>query len=138
MPNLLQQLISDAKENQNKEIPSREVLSERLSELEAKVQKLELISKYNMLKEDWEESFVSDLISALAIYAFSALFLWILNIPDPLLNALVPPIGLFASRFSIPRIKNFWIKMKLKENREKEKNAELEKKENEKVTAENI
>lgn len=60
----------------------------------------------------WETSFTRRLIIAVMTYLLIVLFLWIIKIPYPWLNALVPAIAFLLSTLTLPFFKKFWLKYK--------------------------
>ena len=59
----------------------------------------------------WEVSFTRRLIISILTYFIIVIFLHIINISNPWLNALVPTIGFFLSTLSLPFFKKIWIKL---------------------------
>ena len=58
----------------------------------------------------WETSFTRRFIIAIMAYLLIGLFLWIIKVPYPWLNALVPAIAFILSTLSLPFFKKFWLK----------------------------
>ena len=58
----------------------------------------------------WETSFARRIIVALMTYLMIVLFLWIIKIPNPWLNALVPAIAFMLSTLSLPFFKRIWLR----------------------------
>ena len=58
----------------------------------------------------WETSKTRRLIVALATYLIIVLFLWMINLPNPWLNALIPTVAFFLSTLTLPVFKKLWIK----------------------------
>jgi hypothetical protein len=76
-------------------------------------QEIEAIIKRNKRVERdkaWETSITRRIIIALMTYLIIVLFLWIINLPKPWLNALVPAMAFFISTLSLSFFKRIWIK----------------------------
>ena len=58
----------------------------------------------------WETSFTRRAIIAAMTYLLIVLFLWMINIEKPWLNALVPAIAFALSTLSLPFFKKIWLK----------------------------
>ena len=58
----------------------------------------------------WETSFTRRSILAVTTYLLLVLFLWIIKLPSPWLNALIPAIAFLLSTLSLPFFKKFWLK----------------------------
>ena len=57
----------------------------------------------------WETSLTRRSILAITTYLLIVLFLWIIKIPYPWLNALVPTIAFILSTLTLPFFKKFWL-----------------------------
>ena len=60
----------------------------------------------------WETSFTRRIIIAVMTYLIIVLFLYIIKIPFPWLNALIPTIAFILSTLSVPFFKEIWLKYK--------------------------
>tara|TARA_Y100000310_G_C20165758_1_gene571271 strand:- start:161 stop:415 length:255 start_codon:yes stop_codon:yes gene_type:complete len=60
----------------------------------------------------WETSTFRRVTIALMTYLIAVIFLWIIEVPNFWLNALVPTGGFVLSTLSLPFIKNWWIRKK--------------------------
>lgn len=58
----------------------------------------------------WERSFFRVISIALLTYVTVLFALYLMRVPTPLLNALIPPIGYILSTQSLPFIKRWWVK----------------------------
>lgn len=75
-------------------------------------QSLEQIEARNRAKEldkAWEVSWTRRLVIAAITYASAVLFLWVINVPQPYLAALVPVGGFILSTLSLAPIKQWWL-----------------------------
>ncbi len=58
----------------------------------------------------WEGSFVRRGLIAVLTYVVVVIVLFISQVPNPFLGAIIPPIGYLLSTLTLPFIKSFWIK----------------------------
>lgn len=58
----------------------------------------------------WEISWMRRISVATLTYLVITLFFYILNLPKPFINALVPMIGFILSTLTISLFKMFWLK----------------------------
>lgn len=61
----------------------------------------------------WEVSLTRRFFIAVITYFTVAVFLWSIEAPFPLLNALVPSAGYLLSTASLPWVKRWWLKNRL-------------------------
>lgn len=57
----------------------------------------------------WETSKARKCIIAVLTYLVIVLFLFVVEISNPFLNAIVPTIGFVLSTLSMPYFKNYWL-----------------------------
>jgi len=57
----------------------------------------------------WETSFTRRFIIAVLTYLIVVLFLYLINVQNPWLNALVPTGGFLLSTLTLPFVKRWWI-----------------------------
>ena len=71
-----------------------------------------IIERNKRVEKDkaWEISFTRRAIIAVMTYLIIVLFLWMMKIPYPWLNALIPTIAFVLSTFSLTFFKKFWLK----------------------------
>lgn len=84
-----------------------------MNEIEALKKEIDLIKKRNASVEGdkaWETSVARKVILILLTYILIGLYLTILNIDRPWLNALVPAFGFLLSTLTLSFIKQFWVK----------------------------
>ncbi len=78
--------------------------------IEKEVKKIVERNKRVESDKAWETSFARRIIVALMTYLMIVLFLWIIKIPNPWLNALVPAIAFMLSTLSLPFFKRIWLR----------------------------
>jgi hypothetical protein len=57
----------------------------------------------------WETSWVRKVLIAIFTYIIIVLFFWVMALPNPLVNAIVPTAGFVLSTLSLPYFKKYWI-----------------------------
>jgi hypothetical protein len=57
----------------------------------------------------WETSLFRVVTIAVLIYVTICIIFFFINISNPLLNAIIPPIGYILSTLSLPIVKNWWL-----------------------------
>ena len=83
-----------------------------MDELEQIKQELAAIRERNKRVEAdkaWETSRFRTLSITIITYIVAALVMYLIDVKDFLLNALVPTAGFFLSIQSLPSIKNWWV-----------------------------
>jgi len=58
----------------------------------------------------WETSKLRKILIAIFTYIIIVLFFWVMALPSPLINAVVPTAGFVLSTLSMPYFKRYWIK----------------------------
>jgi hypothetical protein len=81
-------------------------------DIKKEIQKIIQRNKKVELDKAWETSLTRRAIIAVMTYLMIVLFLWIIKIPNPWLNALVPTIAFMLSTLSLPFFKKWWLKYK--------------------------
>jgi len=74
--------------------------------------RLEIIEQRNMKVENdkaWETSFVRKLSILIITYFCVALFLYIIEVENFYISALIPTMGYYLSTLSLPIVKNIWL-----------------------------
>lgn len=72
-----------------------------IKELEQRIEKLEKRNKKVESNKTWETSYERKLIIAGLTYFVIVLFFYSANLPNPLVNAIVPTIGFLLSTLSL-------------------------------------
>lgn len=57
----------------------------------------------------WEKSHTRIIFILIITYVLATLVMWIINVPFPHLNALIPTLGFFLSTLSLGFVKKYWI-----------------------------
>jgi len=102
----------------------------RVLTLEEQVQKLNLMQKYDELKSKWDRSLVRIIYVSTTTYLFVAVFMFILEVDNYLVNALIPSLGYILSTQTLPSIKKAWVRYyldrELDESQDEESNKNIE------------
>lgn len=80
-----------------------------MSNLEERLQKIEDRNKLVETNKAWEGSLTRKGIIALFTYIVIGLFMWVIGVENPFINAIIPTTGFILSTLSLPFIKKYWI-----------------------------
>lgn len=86
-----------------------------LERIKKEIIKIKERNKAVELNKAWETSFFRKVIIAILTYIIIVLFFLVAELPNPLVNPIVPTIGFVLSTLSLPLFKKFWIKYIYKE-----------------------
>lgn len=78
-------------------------LEERVSKIEARNKKVES-------DKAWEGSWFRKIILIIFTYLAVGLYLSVINVSNPWINAIVPSLGFLLSTLTLPLIKSWWVK----------------------------
>ncbi|MEK7101452.1 MAG: hypothetical protein AAB860_00740 [Patescibacteria group bacterium] len=81
-----------------------------LSNLEEKIRKIEERNKRVETDKAWEASYTRKFFIALFTYLSISLYMYVVDIDQPWLNAIIPTVGFLLSTLTIPFIGEFWKK----------------------------
>lgn len=82
-------------------------------ELEKFSQRVQAIEERNQRVEvdkAWEGSYTRRALLILFTYLAIGLYLWVINVSNPWLNAIVPSVGFLLSTLALPFFKKWWLK----------------------------
>lgn len=80
------------------------------SKIEQELAKIKQRNKKVEADKAWETCFTRKLLIALVTYLFIVMFLWIIDISYPWLNAIVPTLGFLLSTLTLPFVKKMWLR----------------------------
>ena len=83
-----------------------------LSDLERRISVIEKRNTRVELDKRWEVSWVRRLAVIIFTYVAIGLYLQIIHVANPWLNAIVPAVGFFLSTLTLSVIKQSWMKRK--------------------------
>lgn len=79
-----------------------------LSELEKRVEKIERRNKKVELNKAWETSYTRRFLLIVFTYLSIGLYMWVIGVENPWLNAVIPSIGFLLSTLTLPFFKKVW------------------------------
>ena len=82
----------------------------KLEDIEKRIKKTEERNKRVELNKEWEISWTRRIIIAIMTYLIIVSFFLVNNLPNPLVNAIVPTLGFILSTLSLTIFKEIWIK----------------------------
>ena len=80
--------------------------------MEERIKQIEDRNKRVEIDKAWERSFARIATISIITYVVAVTFLYIIDVSNPFLNALVPVLGFILSTQSLPFIKKLWMKNK--------------------------
>ncbi len=83
-----------------------------LHELEKRIQAIEKRNIRVEWDKQWETSWVRRIALIACTYIAIGMYLQIIRVADPWLNAIVPAIGFFLSTLTLRALKYYWMKGK--------------------------
>ena len=81
-----------------------------MAKIEKEIDSIKERNKRVEADKAWETSVTRRIIIAVATYFIVAVFLFMIEAPNPLIIALVPAIGYVLSTLSLSFVKRYWIK----------------------------
>ena len=81
-----------------------------LSELESRIKTIENRNASVELDKAWETSLFRKLLLMSFTYLSLGLYMYVISVADPWINAVVPTIGFFLSTLTLPIFKTYWRK----------------------------
>ena len=81
-----------------------------LQELEKEIKKLKERNKRVEADKAWETSYARRAILTVFTYLAIGVYLYVINIPEPWLNAIVPAVAFMLSTLTLPFFKNLWLR----------------------------
>ncbi|MFH1752097.1 MAG: hypothetical protein ABH821_04135 [archaeon] len=85
-------------------------LEKKLTEIEKKLMKLKKRNIRVETDKAWETSLTRKIIIFAVTYIVIVLFFFFANLPNPLINSIVPALGFMLSTLSLPYFKSLWSK----------------------------
>jgi hypothetical protein len=80
--------------------------------IEERLQKIEERNRRVELEKAWETSFARSFSIIVITYILATVVMYLIDVPKPHLNSIVPTLGYFLSIQSLPFIKKYWISKK--------------------------
>ena len=83
---------------------------DKLQKLEEKISKIEARNRKVEADKSWETSYTRRVLLFVFTYISIGLYLNVIQVEIPWLNAIVPSIGFLLSTLTLPFFKNLWMK----------------------------
>lgn len=80
-----------------------------MDELKRRVETIESRNLKVEQEKAWETSYIRRFLLIMFTYIAIGLYLNVINIPNPWLNAIVPSLGFLLSTLTLPFFRKFWI-----------------------------
>ena len=90
--------------------PEIKELSVRVESLEAEINRIRERNARVEMDKAWEASSFRVVFLVGLTYLITAVVFWLIAVPRPLLNALIPTTGYYLSTLSLPIVKKWWVK----------------------------
>jgi hypothetical protein len=87
---------------------------DRIDKLELEIAKIKERNLSVEADKAWEISWVRRAYIAIFTYLAITIYMFVVHIDRPFLNAIVPTVGFMLSTLTLPWLKNAWIKDRLK------------------------
>ncbi len=85
-----------------------------IHELEQRILAIEKRNRRVELDKQWETSWIRRITVIVFTYIAIGLYLQIIQVKDPWLNAIVPSVGFFLSTLTLGIIKQSWLRKKIR------------------------
>lgn len=79
------------------------------SDIETRLEAIESRNKRVELDKKWEGSYFRRFLIVLFTYISIGLYMWVIGVDKPLLNAVIPSLGFTLSTLTLPYFKKWWI-----------------------------
>lgn len=81
-----------------------------LESLQIEIDKIKERNERVEADKAWETSWARRIAIAMLTYIVIAVFLWLLGLPKPFINSIVPMVGFILSTLTISVFKKLWLK----------------------------
>lgn len=81
-----------------------------MENFDIRIQKIEERNKSVEMDKAWETSWMRRSLLAVFTYFAIGIYLWVIEIPRPWINAIVPAIAFMISTFTMQFFKKLWIR----------------------------
>lgn len=83
-----------------------------MEEIEKRIAQIEERNKKVELEKSWETSKTRWISILIITYVLATIVMYIIDVPRPYLNSIIPTLGYFLSVQSLPFIKKIWMNRK--------------------------
>jgi hypothetical protein len=81
-----------------------------ISDLEKRLQKIESRNRQVEISKAWEISLTRRVILVVFTYLSVGLYMSVIGVTNPWLNAIIPSLGFLLSTLTLPFFKSIWVK----------------------------
>lgn len=81
-----------------------------IEKLEQRITRIEERNRRVELGKTWETSFTRKFFIALFTYLAVAIYMYVIGVNNPWLNAIIPTVGFLLSTLSLSFVRKFWEK----------------------------
>ena len=82
-----------------------------IKQLEKEIELLKARNRRVELDKLWETSYTRRVLIAIFTFLSIGIYLWVIGVNNPWLNAIIPTIGFTLSTLSLPWFKEIWKKL---------------------------
>lgn len=83
-----------------------------IEEIETRLTAIENRNKQVELDKAWETSYLRRFLLIVFTYTSIALYMWVIGVDSPWLNAVIPSLALLLSTLTLPFFKDQWMRKK--------------------------
>lgn len=80
-----------------------------LPELEKRISAIEARNKKVEADKAWETSTTRKVLLVIFTYVSIGLYMWVIRVYQPWLNAVIPTLGFLLSTLTLPYVKDWWL-----------------------------
>ena len=81
-----------------------------MSNIETRLALIEERNKRVELEKAWETSLTRTISILIITYVLATVVMYIIDVPKPYINSIIPTLGYFLSVQSLPMIKKVWVR----------------------------
>ncbi|PIY72335.1 hypothetical protein COY87_01500 [Candidatus Roizmanbacteria bacterium CG_4_10_14_0_8_um_filter_33_9] len=79
-----------------------------LEKIEKEIEQIKLRNERVEIDKAWETSGTRKLFLIIFTYLSIGIYMWVIGVNEPWLNAVIPSIGFLLSTLTLPFIKKYW------------------------------
>lgn len=83
-----------------------------ITDIKKRLEKIEVRNRRVELDKTWETSWIRRLLILILTYLLIGVYMNVIGVTDPWLNAFIPSLGFLLSTLTIGWVKNLWINSK--------------------------
>lgn len=87
-------------------------MGNNMENLEQRIQKIEERNEQVEADKAWETSWSRKILLMIFTYLAIGIYLWVIEIPKPWINSVVPAVAFMLSTLTLPFFKKIWLKSK--------------------------